>query len=56
MIKRGHNGLYLCDPRLVFVCLARLVPCIDVVFKCSLRTQIREFRRSVDIVKVPVKS
>ena len=29
---------------------------IDVVFKCSLRTQIREFRRSVDIAKVPVNS
>ena len=29
---------------------------IDVVFQCSLRTQIREFRGSVDIAKVPVKS
>ena len=29
---------------------------IDVVFECSLRTQIREFSRSVNIAKVPVKS
>ena len=28
---------------------------IDVVFQCSLRTQISEFRRSVNIGKVPVR-